>query len=80
MERYRVDNKVLDEARLRSFGDHIQYLKDSFVDLVEYRERTGTLDESILGIKEALFDEDPFVVFRISLIATIVLGDKYNFH
>lgn len=80
MDLYTVDDRVLDEASVRSFGDHIQYLKDNFTALVQYRERTGTLDESILNIKKALFHEDPFVVFDVSLVATLVLGDKYNFH
>ena len=62
------------------FEDYIKYLRDNFVNLVEYKERTGTLENSVLEIKDALFDEDPFVVFSASLAATVIMSDKALYH
>lgn len=62
------------------FEDYIKFLRENFVNLVEYRERTGTLDPSVLKIKEDLFDDDPFIVFNATLAATIVLSDKSIYH
>ena len=62
------------------FEDYIKYLRDNFVNLVEYRERTGTLDVNILEIKEALFNEDPFIVFSATLAATVIMSDKGLYH
>lgn len=62
------------------FEDYIKYLRDNFVNLVEYRERTGTLDLNVLEIKEALFNEDPFIVFSATLAATVIMSDKTLYH
>lgn len=62
------------------FEKYIAYLREHFVNLVEYKERTGTLEESVLEIKKALFDEDPFVVFGASIAATVIMADKFIYH
>jgi hypothetical protein len=62
------------------FEEYIKYLRESFVNLVEYRERTGTLEPNVVQIKEALFNEDPFIVFSASVAATVVLADKLIYH
>jgi len=68
------------EPGYKLFEEYIQYLRESFVNLVEYRERTGTLEANVVQIKEALFNEDPFIVFSASVAATVVLADKYIYH
>jgi len=62
------------------FEEYIKHLRENFVNLVEYRERTGTLEANVLQIKEALFNDDPFIVFSASLVATVVLADKSIYH
>jgi len=62
------------------FEEYIKHLRENFVNLVEYRERTGTLDQNVVQIKEALFNADPFIVFSASLAATVVLADKSIYH
>lgn len=62
------------------FGEYIEFLRENLINLVEYRERTGTLEPGVLQIKEDLFDEDPFVVFTASLAATLLLSDKSIYH
>ena len=62
------------------FEEYIQYLREHFVNLVEHRERTGTLEANVVQIKDALFNDDPFIVFSASLAATVVLSDKSIYH
>jgi hypothetical protein len=62
------------------FEDYLKHLREKFVNLVEYREMTGTLKPNMREVKEALFDEDPFVMFSASIIATVLLGDKFIYH
>lgn len=62
------------------FAEYIEFLRENIVNLVEYRERTGTIDSNVLQVKEDLFDEDPFVVFTASIAATVLLADKSIYH
>ncbi len=62
------------------FEEYIQYLRENIANLAEYRERTGTIDLGVLHVKEALSNEDPFVVFNASLAATAVLADRSIYH
>lgn len=62
------------------FEDYIQHLRENLANLVEYRERTGTLEPTVLQVKEALFNDDPFVVFNATLVATAVLADRSIYH
>ncbi len=62
------------------FEEYIEYLRENIANLVEYRQRTGTVDLGVLHVKEALSDEDPFVVFNASLAATAVLADRTIYH
>ncbi|MBP6104323.1 MAG: hypothetical protein KBD23_02010 [Gammaproteobacteria bacterium] len=62
------------------FEEYIGYLRENIANLAEYRERTGTVDLSVLHVQEALSNEDPFVVFNASLAATAVLADRSIYH
>ncbi len=62
------------------FEEYIEYLRENLINLVEYKELTGTLEPNVVQIKEALFNDDPFVVFNASLAATVVLADKSIYH
>lgn len=62
------------------FEEYIEYLKDSLINLVQYREKTGTLDLGVLQVKEDLFHEDPFIVFSASIAASLLLSDRSIYH
>lgn len=64
----------------QKFEEYIEYLRENLVNLVQYREKTGTLDIGVLQVKEDLFNEDPFVVFSASIAATLLLADKSIYH
>lgn len=65
---------------MQKFEEYIEYLRENLVNLVQYREKTGTLDPGVLQVKEDLFNEDPFVVFSASIAATLLLSDKSIYH
>lgn len=62
------------------FQEYINFLRENFTNLVEYREITGTVEPKLIQAKQDLFDDDPFVVFGASLVATIAFADKNLYH
>lgn len=64
----------------RRYQDYIQFLRENFGNLVRYKEITGTMEPSLARVKKDLFDEDPFVVFGASLIATAAFAEKNLYH
>ena len=62
------------------FKKYIDLLRENFVNLVEYREATGTSEPTLTSVREDLFDDDPFVVFGATLAATAAFSDKYLYH
>lgn len=65
---------------MQRFEDYIQFLREHFDNLVLYRERTGTSEPELRQLREDLFDEDPFVVFSASLLASVEFADKTLYH
>lgn len=63
-----------------NFEEYIQFLREHFDDLVGYREKTGTLGQELKLLRDDLFDEDPFVVFGASLLASYAFADKTLYH
>ena len=64
----------------KNFDEYIAFLRENFNNVIEYKERTGTLEPSVLQIGDDLFDEDPFVVFSASIAAAAVLYDQALYH
>lgn len=64
----------------RNFDEYISFLREHFGYVIEYRERTGTLQPEVAEIAEDLFDEDPFVVFGATIAAAAVMQDKNLYH
>ena len=62
------------------FQEYINFLRENFINLVEYREITGKVEPRLIQAKKDLFDDDPFVVFNASLVATIAFADKSLYH
>jgi hypothetical protein len=63
-----------------TFGEYIDFLRDNVLNLVQYREKTGTLRPELVRVKDNLFDADPFVVYNASLAATAALADQTIYH
>lgn len=64
----------------RRFEKYIEFLRENFGNLVEYRELTGQIEPKLMQVKADLFNEDPFVVFGASLLATAAFSDKNLYH
>jgi hypothetical protein len=58
----------------------LQHVRENFMTLVEYRERTGTLEPLLLKVKQGLFNEDPFVVLGSSIAASALLAERRLYH
>lgn len=63
-----------------NFQEYIDFLKENVANLVQYREKTGTLETELLKVKADLEDDDPFIVFGASVLATAILADKSIYH
>lgn len=64
----------------KQFGDYINFLRENFGNLVQYKALTGNSSSELSKIEEDLFDEDPFVVFGASIIATAEFADNKIYH
>jgi len=60
--------------------NHIEFLRNNFSYLVDYKTKTGQLHPIFNLIQKDLFDEDPFVVYGASLIATLAFADQNLYH
>jgi hypothetical protein len=62
------------------YANHIEFLRNNFSYLVDYKNQTGQLNPIFKLIQQDLFDKDPFVVYGASLIATLAFADKSLYH
>ena len=62
------------------FQEYIKFLRENIVNLVKYKEITGTLEPRLAQAKDDLFNADPFVVFGASFIATAAFSEKNIYH
>jgi hypothetical protein len=60
--------------------NHIEFLRNNFSYLVDYKAQTGQLHPIFQLIQQDLFDEDPFVVYGASLMATLAFADRNLYH
>lgn len=65
---------------LKKYSDYIVFLRENFGNLVEYRELTGQIQPKLSKVNEDLFNEDPFIVYGASLIATAEFADLDIYH
>ena len=59
---------------------HIEFLRSNFSYLVDYKTQVGQLHPIFKMVQQDLFDEDPFVVYGASLIATLAFADQNLYH
>lgn len=60
--------------------NHIEFLRNNFQYLVEYKFQTGQSNPIFNMIQQNLFDKDPFVVYGAGLIASIAFSDQNLYH
>jgi len=64
----------------RDYLNHIEFLRNNFSNLVDYKTKTGNLHPIFSAIQKDLFDEDPFIVYGASLMATLAFADHNLYH
>ena len=62
------------------YANHIEFLRNNFSYLVDYKNQVGQLNPVFQLVQQDLFDKDPFVVYGASLIATLAFADKTLYH
>lgn len=62
------------------FEEYIAFLREHFINLVEYHDCRGNPHPELNQVEADLFNEDPFVVYGASLIATAALADDKIYH
>lgn len=60
--------------------NHIEFLRNHFSYLVDYKTQIGQLHPIFKMVQKDLFDDDPFVVYGASLIATLAFADHNLYH
>jgi len=64
----------------KQFGEYIEFLRNNFGNLVEYKELAGTPSHNLTKVKTDLFHEDPFVVYGASIAATAEFANSNIYH
>jgi hypothetical protein len=71
---------IKDFNKSNYYINHIEFLRNNFSYLVDYKTQIGQLHPIFKMVQQDLFDEDPFVVYGASLIATLAFADQNLYH
>lgn len=63
-----------------SFNDYLIFLRNSIKNLAEYWEKIGHEDPHIKDISIGLHHQDPFIIYKASIAATLLLEDQSIYH
>jgi len=63
-----------------SFGEYLVFLKDSIRNLSEYWQKIGHNHPHIKDINVGLHHADPFILYRASIAASLLLEDQLIYH
>lgn len=71
---------TIDFSKTDNYLSHIEFLRNNFSYLVDYKTQVGQLQPILKMVLEDLFNEDPFIVYSASLIATLAFADQNLYH
>jgi len=63
-----------------NFNEYLQYLRESMDNLHEFGTKAGRKNMRVELIRRALKHSDPFILYKASIAATLVLKDKSIYH
>jgi hypothetical protein len=63
-----------------SFNDYLHFLRESIAYLAEYWQKIGHDNPHIGDISEGLNHDDPFVIYKASIAATLLLENRLIYH
>lgn len=64
----------------KSFHDYLLFLRESIECLAEYWQTIGRHHPHIKDIFAGLHHKDPFIIYRASIAATLLLEDRSIYH
>lgn len=64
----------------RSFNEYLTFLRESIENLAEYWEKIGHDNPHIKDITAGLNHSDPFIIYKASIAATLLLEDRSIYH
>lgn len=63
-----------------SFNEYLHFLRESIQYLAEYWQKIGHDNPHIQDISVGLNHADPFVIYKASIAATLLLEDQSIYH
>lgn len=63
-----------------SFNDYLSFLRESIQNLAEYWQMIGHDNPHIKDIYAGLNHKDPFIIYKASIAATLLLEDRSIYH
>lgn len=67
-------------SNIGSFNEYLTFLRESIENLAEYWQKTGHVNPHIQDIFAGLNHKDPFVIYKASIAATLLLEDRSIYH
>lgn len=64
----------------KSFNEYLVFLKDAITVLREYWDKIGRKHPYIKDIEEGLHHSDPFIIYKASIAASLLLEDRRIYH
>ena len=74
------EKAIEDFNKYNYYLKHIDFLRNNFSYLVDYKAKTGQLYPIFKMVQKDLFDKDPFIVYGASIIATLAFADQNLYH
>lgn len=65
---------------LTTFNEYLTFLRASIENLVEYWQKIGHENPHIKDIFMGLNHSDPFIIYKASIAASLLLEDKSIYH
>lgn len=63
-----------------SFNEYLNFLRESMQNLADYYNKIGEDKPDLSYIREGLQHSDPFVIYKASIAASIMLDDPALYH
>lgn len=70
----------MNNSTTASFNEYLTFLRDSIKNLSEYWQKIGHSNPYIKDISLGLNHKDPFIIYKASIAATLLLEDQSIYH
>jgi len=70
----------MSKPQVEFFADYLTFLRESMHNLEEYWQKIGHSNPHIKDIRAGLQHTDPFVLYKASIAATLLLEERSIYH